>query len=109
MPCRARRFALSLALATLLGAPLVLGAVPRSTKPRAEQQIALRSPFHWLWNLLEVRWTKEGCRIDPNGGCVPAALPTPSLDAGCDPDGANCAPSLESGCRIDPNGCAGGI
>jgi hypothetical protein len=49
--------------------------------------------------------TKEGCGIDPNGGCK-------AIDEGCgiDPDG-KCRPPVsvfsDEGCGIDPSGLCG--
>lgn len=92
------RLIVALALIAMLGAPLAAEAAPRRPAP---------SPLAWIWNLLTGTWLKEGCRIDPSGGCAPSA------EAGCriDPNGA-CASApqstTEAGCRIDPDGCAEG-
>jgi hypothetical protein len=75
-----------------------------------------------LWSLLQSAWSKEGCRIDPNGICVPNATqpPPPPVQhkEGCriDPSG-QCLPTraqpanqTDTGCRIDPNGsCLSGL
>ena len=63
--------------------------------------------FEPLWRFLGSLWGEEGCHLDPNGRCLPAA----QVDAGChlDPDG-RCLPAaqVDEGCHIDPNGrCAG--
>jgi hypothetical protein len=45
-----------------------------------------------LWSYFTNLWSKEGCRIDPNGRCAArysAPVPTDQMDTGCriDPDG----------------------
>jgi hypothetical protein len=65
-----------------------------------------------LWSVLLSWWsfgkaplTKEGCRLDPLGGCQEAA---PTTEAGCrlDPLGGcqEAAPTTEEGVGIDPLG-----
>jgi hypothetical protein len=61
-----------------------------------------------LGGLLTAIWTKEGCGIDPLGGCAPSM---PTSDSGCtiDPLGG-CATNTsnsDAGCVIDPWGSCG--
>lgn len=39
-----------------------------------------------VWTLLTSIWSEEGCRMDPDGKCLPA-------------------PQTDEGCRMDPDGC----
>ena len=64
--------------------------------------------FRGLEGGIQRKW---GCRIDPNGLCVPDPAPAPAVDWGCrvDPDGAcvsssTPAPTVDWGCGMDPNG-----
>jgi hypothetical protein len=64
-----------------------------------------------LWSFLgslgNAPATKEGCGMDPNGRCLPAALPSSDAGCGMDPDG-RCStvppPSSDAGAGWDPNG-----
>ena len=48
--------------------------------------------FDQAWEFLTRIWANNGCRLDPDGRCVPAQNATPEAD---------------NGCRIDPSGgCA---
>jgi hypothetical protein len=70
--------------------------------------------FAGAWRLLARIWTKEGCRIDPHGGCLPESTVVPSSDEGCgiDPHGVcigTATSTSDNGCGIDPHGgCIGG-
>ncbi len=39
-----------------------------------------------VWSLLTSVWDEAGCRMDPDGKCLPA-------------------PQTDAGCRMDPDGC----
>ena len=60
-----------------------------------------------LWSTVSALWAKEGCNIDPHGGCT-----APSTKEGCklDPHGAciteqpASSPTTDSGCMLDPHG-----
>jgi hypothetical protein len=97
-----RRLIAALALLAILGTPLASAAGHRARPVQA--RVANAVPFAWLWDLLARTWAKAGCRIDPNGQCLPDSLET---DNGCriDPDGCLAKPlAMDEGCRIDPNG-----
>lgn len=101
-----RQSVIALVLVALLGAPLTSAAAPRVGIRPFHAQDAYSEAVAWLWSFVARRWSKEGCRIDPNGRCVSDSLE--STDNGCriDPDG-HCAESQETtknGCLIDPNG-----
>lgn len=55
---------------------LTLTAALATGRPAALSQI---------WNLLTSIWSEAGCRMDPNGGCIPE-------------------PQTDAGCRMDPSG-----
>lgn len=84
-----RRLVVVLALSALLGSPATSWAGSRSHSaarhPRA--QTAVRSPLSWLWNALVSGLEKEGCRIDPNGQCLP-----------------NSQENVDNGCGLEPYG-----
>lgn len=96
-----RHIAFVLVLATVLASP-VLGAGPGA---RGKTRPASFTAF--VLDLLEGLWMKEGCGIDPSGGCAPI-----QPKAGCviDPNGrcrvdSIVAPEpMDGGCGIDPNG-----
>lgn len=115
-----------LLLVAVLAAPWASAAA--QSGPAATSAPASLDLFSTSWRFLTHLWSKEGCRIDPNGRCLPQSaqprpvprtgchidpngtchsLSTPDTDTGCriDPDG-RCAPkpALNTGCRIDPNG-----
>jgi len=109
---------------------LTTTAVSAETRPGARLRPARTvavSPmenFSGLWSLLVGLWTKNGCSLDPDGSCLPAAptkngcsvdpsgicLPTKN-DCQVDSSG-RCLPAattttLDNGCSADPNGsCA---
>ena len=88
-----RGFVIVLTLSAILGTPLVSQAGPhRAVSGRAESRLDESSPLTWLWSLLDRVWEKEGCLIDPHGGCVKEPVVAP-----------------KNGCSIDPYGrCLGG-
>lgn len=99
--------ALLLVFILLLAAPSVQAAERGTHKSPVE---GLPGLIVQAWDFLARIWAENGCRIDPNGGC----LPTPEADNGCriDPDG-RCLPGdsaraeAENGCLIDPSGRCG--
>jgi hypothetical protein len=100
------RPALVLALVLLFVAPWEATAGPRlGGAPRwaAFSDSAIPDLFSGFLNFFSNLWSKNGCRIDPHGQCIPEEK------AGCilDPHG-QCAPlQVENGCGIDPHGlCA---
>jgi hypothetical protein len=90
-------------LVALFLATTAVSAEPRpGARPRLARTVAF-SPvesFSGFWSLLASFWTKNGCSLDPDGSCLPAA-PTKN---GCsvDPDG-RCLPT-KNGCSADPSG-----
>ena len=63
-----------------------------------------------IWSLVTGFWSKNGCRIDPNGYCIPEMVEgDPTIENGCqiDPSG-QCATgspvTSKNGCVIEPNG-----
>jgi hypothetical protein len=117
----------SVVLVALFLATTAVSAEPRSgarARPARTVAFSPMESFSGFWSLLVSFWTKNGCQVDPNGSCLPAA-PTKN---GCqvDPDGrclltkngcsldpnGRCLPAattttLDNGCQIDPNGsCA---
>lgn len=98
-----RRSVIALALVALLGAPLTSAAAPRAGARQFRAQDAYSEAVAWLWSFVAGRWSKNGCRIDPDGACQP------STDEGCriDPNGRcvdGSEPTTKEGCRIDPDG-----
>lgn len=92
------------------------GAQPRSREEARPARLAAlaRSAAALFWSQLTGRWDKEGCIIDPNGGCRTGQT-TAETDAGCglDPNGGCTAgqttTETDEGCWIDPNGgCTAG-
>jgi hypothetical protein len=78
-----------LLLLAVLAAPWASAAASQQTdaRPVKVSPLELLSRF---WTFVTSVWSDEGCRIDPNGGCVPEPQEEP-----------------DTGCRIDPNGgCA---
>jgi hypothetical protein len=85
-----RRKTVLLLLVAVLAAPWISAAA--QTRPASVSASAPLDLFSSAWRFLTRLWTKEGCRIDPNGLCVPQlAQPLPEPRAG-------------EGCRIDPSG-----
>lgn len=66
------------------------GAQPRVREDARPARLAAfaRSAAVLLWSQLTGLWEKEGCVIDPHGGCV-TGQSTTETDAGCiiDPNG----------------------
>ncbi len=82
------------------------------------EKLSLLEPselFAGAWRLLTRIWSKEGCMIDPHGGCLPKPNAGSGSNAGClvDPHGVCIdagSSTPDNGCGIDPHGgCTGGI
>ncbi len=57
---------------------------------------SVAAPLSSLWSWLISLWEKNGCMIDPDGRCLPGALPVQP------------ATSTDNGCGLDPWGrCLG--
>jgi hypothetical protein len=95
--------------AAALGASHASALPSREGTVRLEVENYTRGAFGYLGDLLVMFWNKEGCRIDPLGGCAPSPSGT---EEGCriDPWG-RCAdataPAADEGCGIDPLGRCG--
>ena len=97
-----RRRLLTFALLLLLAAPAAWSAPalrsgPASVPSWTNQALALLAG--WMGLGPSTVWTKEGCKLDPDGRCLPP------LKEGCklDPFG-RCLPPLKEGCMVDPFG-----
>ncbi len=82
-----RKVVVVLLLGFVVGSPWASASQPRLEAPSCElnrtAQDALKL-FAPLWNLFTNLWAKEGCGIDPLGGCVAAtASPNENTDEGC--------------------------
>ena len=107
-----RRVVLVLFLVVILAAPAILGAQPRphAEDPRTHVTASVWDLGERLWRFLAGLWEKEGCIIDPHGGCTKGM--TPKTDAGCilDPhggcSGGNTGTTVlgDEGCILDPHG-----
>ncbi|HSS51509.1 MAG TPA: hypothetical protein VLX28_21405 [Thermoanaerobaculia bacterium] len=105
-----RRKTVLLLLVAVLAAPWASAAA--QSGPAAISASAPLDLFSYAWRFLTHLWSKEGCRIDPDGRCTPQstqALPVPRTGSGChiDPNGACqplATPDTATGCRIDPSG-----
>ena len=89
-----RRAAVFVLLGLILGAPWAAALEARPERAPHEVTRPARSALDLLqplWNLLARAWNKEGCRIDPLGGCIPGSAPTNGVQA-------------DEGCTIDPLG-----
>ena len=103
-----------LLLALSIATPWPTAAAPRGRAERGRS--AAVSPLHQLWSWLAHAWEKNGCMIDPHGGCLPVTGTAPvapaQLENGCliDPNG-RCRPAgsaaADNGCGIDPGGRCG--
>lgn len=67
------------------------------------------SVFERIWSLVSGLWSKNGCRLDPNGYCVSGLGEGGSTtENGCqiDPSGqcAAAPATTKNGCVIDPSG-----
>ena len=82
-----RRKVLFLLLVMVLATPWVSIAGSERESPRTIQGVELGMPeiFSRIWSFVRGVRSKEGCNIDPNGRCLPAAQP-------------------KEGCHIDPLG-----
>lgn len=96
-----------LVLCLLLTAPGISTAAPRAGSPAVT---SVEDLLGWLRGTLASLWSKNGCQVDPNGGCVTSSAASTTKN-GCqlDPfgrclDGLTTAPSTENGCELDPNG-----
>jgi hypothetical protein len=85
----ARRKILLFLLAAVLAAPWV-SAAPRTEGPVPAVEPSLLERLDRFWSFLWNAWSKEGCRIDPDGRCSTGT--------------AEPATQTETGCRIDPDG-----
>lgn len=84
-----RRKAVLLLLAAVLAFPWASTASPRPESPRRAESAApaLLDLLARARSFLAGAWDKEGCHIDPNGRCIPAAPPsTTQTDVGCNID-----------------------
>jgi len=85
------RVVLVLLLAAVLAAPAI-AAQPRArteNKPAAVIAAVVSALRVHVWTLLSSIWEKNGCGIDPHGGCTSSTTTTVQSDAGCglDPHG----------------------
>jgi len=98
-----RYTAVLLVVGFLLGASAAPASVARRAARGNETTPAVRSAMdllHQLASLLVSLYSKEGCHIDPLGGCIPGSATAPTGDSTSNGD---------VGCQIDPwGGCAGG-
>jgi hypothetical protein len=84
-----------LLLVALVAVPAASSAVPRR-EARPRTAAAAPPPFallERLWNSLTSLWAEEGCRIDPDGRCVPN-------------QGSGLTVPTNTGCQSDPDGCS---
>jgi hypothetical protein len=88
-----RRLVVVLTLSAFLGSPATSLAAPRSAARHSNSKpyTAARAPLSRLWNALVSVWEKEGCRIDPNGLCLPSSQESVDNGCGLDPYG-RCIP-----------------
>jgi hypothetical protein len=103
------RFSRSFAvlLLILLVLPVALQAAPLQTSPPAR---TVWSVLAQVWSFLTAQ-SDNGCRLDPNGLCLPGQSAPAMTDNGCliEPDG-RCLPgqaaaaAADNGCLIEPNG-----
>jgi hypothetical protein len=91
-PSLRRKVVVLLLLSSLAAAPWA-AARPRRESPRTGKAAAslVLDFVSRVWSRLTVLQTKEGCNIDPNGGCTTGTSPAPP-------------PVTETGCHIDPDG-----
>lgn len=90
--------------AVLLAAFLVAAPAAQARPLRGDSDVLAR-----IWSLVTGFWSKNGCRIDPNGYCIPGINEGGStVENGCviDPSGqcASAAVTTKNGCIIDPDG-----
>lgn len=89
---RVHRALLALAIGAILASPAASAAAARGSAPRPfPARHAALSPWDLLsWFLGSFsNFTKEGCGIDPHGGCATSQGAPVQLDTGCtiDPHG----------------------
>lgn len=109
------RIALTLLLFVALAAQPVWGVQPQARNGARPGLAALASnAVTSLWRLLTGSRQKEGCWIDPHGGCA-TGQSSPETETGCwlDPHGGCATPpstiQTDEGCWLDPNGgCTAG-
>jgi hypothetical protein len=83
---------------------------PAAAEPRPGPALSpLATALERLWSLVSVVWLKNGCGLDPDGACAPAAPATTENGCWIDPSGVRrCEPvaptTTKNGCRIDPDG-----
>jgi hypothetical protein len=81
--------AVLLVLILLLAAPVAQALEPGARRSAVP---SLPGVFAQAWDFFKQVWENNGCRIDPDGRCVPEPSATAEAD---------------NGCRIDPSGgCA---
>jgi len=75
--------------------------------PRASHATVLDPLWAFFSSLWSGAMEKEGCGMDPSGGCAPVVQPKSDACCGADPFG-RCAPAVplkaDEGCGADPNG-----
>lgn len=102
---RRTRLAVVLLACTLSSLPLPAAAQTRESTALSPRAFFARlADFLGLRPVAVVLGLDNGCKMDPNGQCLPQAL---DLDNGCkmDPSG-QCLPqiTLDNGCKMDPDG-----
>lgn len=85
-----------------------LAASPAAqARPLHHNDAPASSMLQRIWSLVSGLWSKNGCRLDPNGYCVTGLGEGGSTtENGCviEPNG-QCVPvTTKNGCIIDPNG-----
>lgn len=97
------RAGVALCVFALLVPALAAAAPPARVVQIPQRQSAPPTPS--FWQQLAPLWAAIGCKLDPNGACLPAGA---GLGIGCelDPNGrcrANLV-QLDIGCKLDPDG-----
>jgi hypothetical protein len=70
-----------IAVFALFAAPVSLQAGVGASDHRDSGGAVLSRAFSQIWVFLSGLWTKNGCRIDPSGNCIPGT--TAPDDNGC--------------------------
>ena len=92
-PSLRRKVVFLLLLSTFVAAPWAAAGPRRESSRAGKAAASLVFDFvSRVWTLLTGLQIKEGCHIDPSGGCTTGASPAPppaTVDEGCDidPDG----------------------